>query len=143
MDKYKNFIFEKIECPADDTPITASDLKNIEKVLDNVFASLKVDVEFTRHFLDRLNDDRNGKQITACELMAVYKAVYQKFGLEIADEDGKAEKLIRSLSTAINIPIAIEWDKRQKQVVITAKTIMRKRNFKTHDKQLKVENEEL
>ncbi len=139
MKSYKQLMNEKIECELDDTPITASDLKAIERVLDNLFASLNVDIEFTRHFLDRLNDKRNGKQITTCELLAVYKAVYQKFGVEISDEDDAVEKLIRSISTGINIPVAIKWNKKKKEVEVVAKTIMRKRNFKTRDKQMKVE----
>ena len=44
--------------------IKKSDLDQIEKYADRLFASLDIDVEFTRHFLDRVNDQRNRKQIT-------------------------------------------------------------------------------
>ena len=35
-----------------------SDLDQIEKYADRLFASIGIDVEFTRHFLDRVNDLR-------------------------------------------------------------------------------------
>ena len=44
--------------------ITPVILNKLEKYLDALFARLGIDVEFTRHFLDRVNDERNIKQIT-------------------------------------------------------------------------------
>ena len=43
--------------------VSKSDLDQIEKYADKLFASLGIDVEFTRHFLDRVNDERNKKPI--------------------------------------------------------------------------------
>ena len=37
--------------------ITRSDLKQIETYADRLFAKVGIDVEFTRHFLDRVNDE--------------------------------------------------------------------------------------
>ena len=42
--------------------IKKSDLDQVEKYADRLFASLGIDVEFTRHFLDRVNDQRNIKR---------------------------------------------------------------------------------
>ena len=39
--------------------ITRSDLNQIERYADRLFAKVGIDVEFTRHFLDRVNDERN------------------------------------------------------------------------------------
>ena len=36
--------------------ITKSDLDAIEKYADKIFAKVGIDIEFTRHFLDRVND---------------------------------------------------------------------------------------
>ena len=47
---------------ADEKEIKKSDLDQVEKYADRIFASLGIDVEFTRHFLDRVNDKRNVKQ---------------------------------------------------------------------------------
>ena len=39
-----------------------------------------VDVEFTRHFMQRVNDPRNKKQITPAELTRLFKQSYKKYG---------------------------------------------------------------
>ena len=36
--------------------VSKSDLDQIEKYADRLFAAVKIDVEFTKHFLDRVND---------------------------------------------------------------------------------------
>jgi len=50
------------------TPMSKQQLSSLEAVLDKAFAKLGIDVEFTKHFLDRVNDARNKTQITAKEL---------------------------------------------------------------------------
>ena len=40
-------------------------LNRIEVFLDRLFEKFDLDIEFTHHFYDRLNDPRNGKKITA------------------------------------------------------------------------------
>ena len=42
-------------------PITKSQLDALEAAADKVFGKLGIDIEFTRHFLDRVNDERNRK----------------------------------------------------------------------------------
>ena len=64
--------------------VTASDLNQVEKYADRLFAKVGVDVEFTRHFVDRVNDERNKKQISVAELVRIFNKVYQKFGKAIA-----------------------------------------------------------
>ena len=49
--------------------ITKSDLNQIERYADRLFAAVGIDVEFTRHFMDRVNDARNQAQITSSELV--------------------------------------------------------------------------
>jgi hypothetical protein len=43
--------------------VTKTELDQIEKYADRLYKAVGVDVEFTRHFLDRINDIRNKKQI--------------------------------------------------------------------------------
>ena len=64
-----------------DTPVTQPQLDALEKVLDRVFSQLGIDVEFTRHFLDRVNDERNIKQITLSELGQLFKKEFMKLTL--------------------------------------------------------------
>ena len=61
-----------------DKEITKSDLDQIEKYADRVFGALDIDVEFTRHFLDRVNDVRNQRQITSAELHKTFQTIIQK-----------------------------------------------------------------
>ena len=74
--------------------IKKSDLDQVEKYADRLFASLGIDVEFTRHFLDRVNDQRNVKQITSAELIRLFKQSFKKHGKTIAKLGPDAEAVI-------------------------------------------------
>lgn len=139
MKTYNDHLREKIECDPSNKPITKMELNNIERVLDKLFASLNIDIAFTNHFHDRLNDARNGKQISSCEVIEIYRSLYKRFGKEISDEKGDVDKMIKSVSTKINIPIVIKYDKVKKEIDLVAKTTMRTRTFHTKDKQYRVE----
>lgn len=121
----------------DDPDISVKELKGIERELDSLFKPLGIDIAFTRHFRERLNDKRNGKQVTISELVGVYISLFQKHGKKLSKtsgSQGSLDELVKSLNTNINIPVQVEYDSRQKQVVIVAKTMMRKKNWKTDDK---------
>ena len=60
--------------------VTQSDLRQIEKYADRIFAKVGIDVEFTRHFVDRVNDERNRKQISPAELLRLLNKTSQKHG---------------------------------------------------------------
>lgn len=140
--KFKEFLSE-ITCAEREKPITSAELNHLEKLLDGLFKSLGIDIEFTRHFLDRLNDKRNGKQITKCELAKVYTEVYKKFGPKLKNRTKRdVEKIIKSFSTKINIPVVLKWNDRSKEIEMVAKTIMRKHNFKGSDPVMQVEDKD-
>lgn len=82
---------------------------------------------FLRHFIDRLNDARNGKPITAAELARIFKKEYEQNGQKIAHADSEA--VMKDLLTSLNIPFVINGYGRDKELV--AKTVMRKADFKT------------
>jgi hypothetical protein len=129
----------------EDQPISKVQLGVIEKSLDRLFAKLNIDVVFTKHFFDRINDARNGQQITPKELVGIYNDLYAKYGVQIAEDgmsDDDISELIKSLSTDINIPIELGYDKRNKKVLLIAATVMRKKNFKSNSNEpvLTVEN---
>ena len=48
--------------------VTQSDLNNVESYLDRLFAAVGIDIEFSSHFVARVNDIRNRKQISVDEL---------------------------------------------------------------------------
>ena len=119
--------------------ITRSDLAQIEKYADKLFAKVGIDVEFTRHFLDRVNDERNKKQITVQELIRLFKQTYAKYGKKISQLGDDAEAVIKDMKTDINMPFVLNWNRREQEFELVAKTIMRKRNFRTPNPELAFE----
>ena len=117
--------------------IKKSDLDQVEKYADRLFASLGIDVEFTRHFLDRVNDQRNVKQITSSELIRLFKQSFKKHGKTIAKLGPDAEAVINDMKTDINMPFVLNLKGGELELV--AKTVMRKKNFKSSDKKLSFE----
>ena len=111
--------------------ITKSDLDQLERYADKLFAAVGIDVEFTRHFLDRVNDERNRKQITTAELTRLFKQSYKKFGKKIAQLGLDAEIVINDMKTDVNMPFALNLKGGELELV--AKTIMRKKDFKTRN----------
>ena len=103
----------------------------IEDYADRLFSELGLDVEFSRHFRDRLNDPRNPKPITAAELIGLFKRAYQKSGRKIASMPPSAEAVLRDMRTDLNTPFVIEYDPRNGELDLVLKTIMRKRDFFT------------
>jgi len=101
----------------------------VEKYADKLFGELGLDVEFSKHFKERLNDPRNVKPITAAELIGMFKRTYQKSGKKIADMPPNAEAVIKDMRTDINTPFVIEYDRKTGELDLVLKTIMRKKNF--------------
>ena len=117
--------------------ITKADLDAIEKYADKIFAKVGIDVEFTRHFLDRANDARNKKDITSAELIRLFKKTFKKHGKAIPKLGPDAEAVLKDMQTDINVPFVLNL--RRGELELVAKTVMRKKNFKTPDPELAVE----
>ena len=117
--------------------LTAKDLDTVEKYADKLYKSLGVDIEFTRHFLDRVNDTRNVKQITVAELIRLFKQSYKKYGKQIPKLGNDAQAVLNDIKTDINMPFVLKWDGKEFELI--AKTIMRKKDFKTSNKKLSFE----
>lgn len=110
--------------------VTPQELDHVEQIADALWAKLGVDVEFTRHFFDRVNDERNGRPITADELVAMFQKEFKANGIQISNMR-RPEAVLKDLLTNINIPFVLKKDGDQKQLV--SKTVMRKRDFKSPD----------
>ena len=128
MKTFSTYIFERI---------SKSDLDQIEKYADRLFASLGIDVEFTRHFHDRVNDERNKKPINQAELVRLFRLTYKKYGKKIAQMNPDAEAVITDMETDVNMPFVINLDK-SGMLDLVAKTVMRKKDFKTSSQKLRV-----
>jgi len=116
--------------------ISMSQLDVVEKHLDKIWAKVGIDVEFTRHFHDRVNDARNGKPINTAELLRIYKQIYKRYGKPISQLSKGTEILLKDMSTDINVPVVLRWNGRELEMI--AKTVMRKKNFKTRTKKYSI-----
>lgn len=118
--------------------ISKSDLNSVEKYADKLFAKVGIDVEFTRHFLDRVNDERNKKQITQSELIRLFKQTYSKHGKKIPKMGPDAQAVIKDMQTDVNMPFVLKWDSKSQELDLVAKTVMRKKGFQTSNDVLSV-----
>jgi hypothetical protein len=109
--------------------VSQGDFALIERFADALWGRLGVDVKFTWHFMQRVNDERNGKPITTAELIRMFKKEYMKYGKNVADMDNSVEAVFKDAMTAINLPFVIKDTPQGKELI--AKTTMRKPNFKT------------
>jgi len=121
--------------------ITRSQLKSIERYADKLFKACNIDVNLSKkHFFDRLNDRRNKKPITGNELRRLFKSTFNKHVGKIDKMNADAQAVIKSMRSDINVPFILKRDKANREFDLVAKTIMRKKNFRTRDPVLKVEN---
>ena len=126
-----------------DRELTQTELDQLETFADRLFAKVGIDVEFTRHFLDRVNDERNVKQITASELTRLFKQEYKKWGKDIVKLGPDSEAVLKDLATDLNVPFALRWDNANNELDLIAKTVMRKPDFKTSNQEFAVESYKL
>ena len=119
------------------TGITPQVLNQIEAYADRLFAKLGIDVEFTKHFHDRLNDERNRKPITSAELIRLFREVYHKHGKRIAKLPDEAQAVMKDMQTDINMPFVIDVNNKG-ELELIGKTIMRKPNFRTSNQEFAV-----
>lgn len=130
--------FEYI-CESDQTCdiISPSHMKEFEKFVDRMFEKFKIDFNFTKHFRERMGDDRNKPCIKLKELADVIKKIYQKQGKSIKGVAG-SEAVVKDIQSDLNIPIAVEYDSKNDEFDVVMKTIMRKKNFRTPNPEIKV-----
>jgi hypothetical protein len=113
------------------TEIPMDDLQKIDQFADKQLNPLDV-VITDKHFFDRLNDPRNGKEISQAELIGFFKRLgkNKKKFVEFLD---KYEQIVAvDDRTNINIPFMKQANK------AIAKTIMRKKDFKSSTPKLDI-----
>lgn len=118
--------------------ITPAQLADVEIYADRLWNKLGIDVEFTRHFVERMNAERNGKPISAAELIRLFKREAERYGKDVKGLDDQDEAVFIDLSTDVNLPFVIKDTDGDGKKELFAKTIMRKKDFKSHDPLYKV-----
>jgi Zn finger protein HypA/HybF involved in hydrogenase expression len=113
--------------------IPMGDLKKIDKFADKQLNP--VDVVLTgKHFFDRLNDPRNGKEVSNAELIGFFKRLGKKKKEFVNFLNQYNQVVAKDNRTNLNIPFMKQANK------VIAKTIMRKDDFKTSDPEYKFES---
>ena len=120
--------------------VTAVDIQQLEQFADRIFANVGIDVEFTKHFKDRVNSERNAKPIVPAELTRLFKQERKRYGKPIAQMGPDSEAVMRDLQTDINVPFALTYDKDNDELDLIAKTVMRKKDFSTPNRIFAVED---
>lgn len=118
--------------------MSSRDLDYVEDFADDMFRNVNIDVEFTRHFIDRVNDSRNNPEIESNELMDLFSKLYKKYGQKLPNFRNGTHAVVRDMNSNLNIPFELYYDKSSKQWELRNMTIMRKKHFKTPDPMLKV-----
>lgn len=117
--------------------ISPQHMKEFEKFVDRMFEKFNIDFDFTKHFRERMGDDRNKPCITLKELADVIKKIYRNQGKSIKNMAG-AEAVVKDMQKDLNIPIAVEYNAKDDEFRVAMKTIMRKKNFSTPNKVIRV-----
>ena len=115
---------------------TQRDVDDVEKFADRILRKYDIDIEFTRHFIDRLNDPRNNPEIKIAELQRFFKKIQRAKGQNIRNNPD-VELVLKDMSSNLNLPVVIK--KRGDSFEVVNKTIMRKPDFKTTSKVIRYE----
>lgn len=136
MIKFKKFIEENKQCPL----ITKDHMESFEKFVNKMFDKFGIEIDFTKHFRERMTDSRNDPCIDMKELASMIQKIYKKYqnGEKSLSKFLDAEAVVKDLQSDLNMPIAVEYDRKSDDLVVVAKTIMRKKNFSTPNPVLKV-----
>jgi len=119
--------------------VSQKQLNDLEKFADRLLKKFDVDVEFTRHFADRMNDKRNKPAITVSELQRVFKKIAKNKAKNIR-QNPDSEAVIKDLQMDLNLPVVIKYDRNKDEFEVVNKTIMRKKDFKTTSKTITTED---
>ena len=116
-----------------------SDLDYIEKIADEWFEDYGIDVNFTKHFIERVNDPRNGKPISFEELEELFVNAAKKYGNILSKFPEGYEAVLNKLTSDLNLPFVLKYDTKNDEIDMVAKTIMRKKRFLTPNPKLTLE----
>jgi len=104
----------------------AVELKTLENWADSLFSDLGLDITFSRHFKERLNDSRGGRPIKYFELEKLIVKAYREAGYQLSSLPTSASVILKDRVSQLNIPLVMEPGRE-----LVFKTIMRKSNFKS------------
>ena len=117
--------------------VSQRQIDDLEKFGDRLLKKFDIDIEFTRHFADRMNDARNKPAISVAEIQRLFKKIAKEKGRNIK-KHGDAEAVLKDMQSDLNLPVVVNYKNGEFEVV--NKTIMRKKDFKTTSPVVKYES---
>ena len=126
MLRFKGYIEEEV---------TQKQIKDLEVFADRLLNKFDIDVEFTKHFADRMNDKRNDPEIKISELQQLFKKIAKQKGKNLK-QNADTEVVLRDIQKDLNLPVVIRYDRKSDEFEVVNKTIMRKKNFATSNKKI-------
>ena len=122
-------IYQQILKEEEEEEVSKHEVDKLESELDLLFKDLKMDVEFTPHFNERMNDPRNLSPITIEELKSLFYDIHDRYGNQLKKMDTNTQGVMKDPPTNINIPFVIDQHG-DRIVTLYNKTIMKKKGFK-------------
>ena len=121
----KFLVFEQEQCAL----YTQEQLKDLEKFADHLLKKWNIDIEFSKHFNERMSDSRNSPCIKLSELQQLFKKISIDHGEKIKSQNDH-QAVLKDIQSSLNLPFVIDITNNH-QSQVTMKTIMRKKDFKT------------
>jgi cytidyltransferase-like protein len=119
--------------------ISRKQIEDLEKFADKILDKFDIDIEFTKHFSERMTDSRNVPCIKVNELQQLFKKIAREQGNKVKRLKGN-EGVLKDLQYNLNLPIVVNYKNGEFEVVM--KTIMRKADFKTSNQTVTYESKE-
>lgn len=133
MKTFREFLLEKEEL------FSKKQIDDLEKFANRLLNKWGIDIEFYRHFNDRINDLRNNPPIKLSELQQLFKKIDKDKGKKIKETVSDYEAVLVDLSKDLNLPFTISIAE-DGEFIVLFKTILRKKHFMTSDNKIFYEN---
>ena len=130
---FRLFLMEEEKCAI----YSHQQLADLEKFADRLLEKFGLDIEFSKHFGERMSDTRNSPCIKLTELQQLFKKISRDKGQKIKQVED-AEAVLEDAQKNLNLPIVIFH--KNGELEITLKTIMRKKNFSTSNQKVVYES---
>jgi len=105
LDKLADMIAKQIEvnpprlAPGEFKVIKEIDFVSLEKVLDNMFDDLDIDINFTKHFKERVLE----RGLTEEDIIELMSKIHDKYGDEVADLERDENRVFSNLRKLVDI----------------------------------------
>jgi phosphatidate phosphatase APP1 len=121
----------------DHQEVTAADVRELENMIDQLFHKVGIDVALSQtHFVQRMNDMRG--PVTTKEVGDLFRKAFAKYGKLLAKSGPEMEAVLTDIQSAVNVPFNLYWNRDKEMLDLSAKTVMKKKGFRTRNKMLRV-----